>query len=836
MALTAGAKLGPYEIISPLGKGGMGEVYLARDARLGRDVAIKVLPADGTTDEGRRKRFIHEARAASALNHPNIVTIYEIESANGIDFIVMEYLPGETLNRLIPPRGMSLKEVLKIAIPIANALARAHRQGIVHRDVKPANVVVGRDGMVKVLDFGLAKLVSRAAMSPDDETFSAGDASPLSRPGTIAGTVGYMSPEQATGRGADARSDVFGFGAVLYEMVTGRRAFAGRSVAETMTAVIRDQPKAPTEVVHGVPKELERLILRCLQKDADKRFQDAQDIGIELEEIKHELESQGGSSETKSHRKYTPGSLSWVRASVINRILGRSKGLGLRSGFFPGALALAVTAFVVYLTLQPKAIASLAVLPFVNQSGNPDAEYMSDGITESIINNVSGLAHLRVIARGSVFRYKGRDVDPANVGRELRVRAILQGQVKQLADDILISAELIDTKDSRHLWGEKYIRKFADIFQVQDEIASNISKNLRLKLSGDETARLTKRYTEDPAAYELYLKGRYLLTRHTREASENALGYFQQAIARDPRYALAYSGLADGYYDRSNSYLPPADAIPLARAAALKALELDDSLAEAHTSLGLVKMYYDWDWVGAGREFRKAIELKPGYASAHHWYAYYLAELGQLDQALREIEKARELDPLSVYVITGAAQLEYLARNYDRTATYAMQAIELDDGAPGAHIFLGMAYLTQGRTSEAVSELEKAWTLDDGGEVAGWVGYVYGKLGRHDKATEVLHKMRSASHRFIPAYSIAMIHAGLEETDAAFEWLASALEDRSEGMAWLNVDPRLEELRSDPRFEELVRRVGLPARDQARSPRAPDPDPRGDRPHPRSPR
>jgi serine/threonine protein kinase/Tfp pilus assembly protein PilF len=809
MAIPAGAKLGPYEILSPLGKGGMGEVYIARDPRLRREVAIKVLPADRAGDDLRRQRFIQEARAASALNHPSIVTIHEIESADGIDFIVMEYVPGESLDLLIPAGGMPVKEVLGIAIPIADALAHAHRRGIIHRDIKPANVVVGRDGVVKVLDFGLARLVPVVAIDPDARTASR-DIGPRSLSGTIVGTIGYMSPEQAMGREVDARSDIFGFGAVLYEMVTGCPAFTKGSAAETMTAVMRDQPRAPTEVVAEVPRELERVILRCLQKDPDKRFQHADDIKIELEEIQHELESPEGSSETESRRKH---------AAASSRARSRSIGFAARWALLSSALIAAVIAG--YQILKPdSAIASLAVLPFVNQSSDPDAEYLSDGITESIINNISALSHVRVIARGSVFRYKGRPVDPARVGDELRVRAILQGQVKQLAGDILISAELIDTADSRHLWGDRYVRRFSDIFAIEEEIARSISKSLRVRLSGVEESRLAKRYTEDPEAYALYLKGRYFLGRFTRQGTENALSYFRQAIVRDSEYALAYSGLADGYYDLSNAYLPPAEAIPQARAAAQKALEIDDSLAEAHTSLGLVKMYYDWDWDGAGREFRKAIELKPGYASAHHWYAYYLAELGQLDQATQEIKQAQELDPLSVYVLSGAAQVAFLAKDYDRAAAYARQAIELDASALAPHIFLGMVHHAHGRTSDALSDLEKALAIDDGGEVGGWVGYFYGQVGMRAEAEELLGKLQGATHRFIPAYGIAMIYAGLGETDSAFVWLARAFQDRSEGMAWLNVDPRLEGLRSDPRFEDLVRRVGLPTTGLARSPAA----------------
>jgi TolB-like protein len=587
VTLATGTKLGPYEILAPLGVGGMGEVYRARDKKLDRDVAIKVLPQSVAADPDSLARFEREAKAVAALSHPNILSIFDFGTHEGISYAVMELLEGETLRGKFDTGPIPQKQAVDYALQIAKSLSAAHEKGVVHRDLKPENLFVMKDGHLKILDFGLAKRVE--AIAPSEET-SAPTVSRHTEPGTVMGTVGYMSPEQVRGRPADHRSDIFSFGAVLYEMLTGRRAFRGDTAVETMNAILKEEPPGVAGSASGVSPALERVVRHCLEKSPEERFQSARDIAFALGEA-----SSGSAAAPATPAAQPP------RPRALRPFLWAA---GVAA-----ALA-ALAAAVLWLRPGAGAIDSLAVLPFVNAGGDPNAEYLSDGITESLINSVSQIPGIRVVSRASAFHYKGKDLGARTVGRELGVRAVLTGRIVQRGDAFSIRAELVDARDDTHLWGEEYNRRLSDILAVQEEIARDISEKLRLRLTGQEKKRLTKRYTENAEAYALYLRGRYHWNKRTGEDLQKGIGYFQQAIEKDPTYALAYAGLADSFailYDYAG--LPSSETFPKAKAAALKALEIDDTLAQAHAALAFVHEDFDWDFSAAEKEFRRAIEL-----------------------------------------------------------------------------------------------------------------------------------------------------------------------------------------------------------------------------------
>jgi eukaryotic-like serine/threonine-protein kinase len=758
-----------YRILEKLGAGGMGEVYLAEDTRLGRQVALKFLPASYQYDAERRGRFLREARAASALRSPNIAAIYDIGEHDGVMFIAMEYVEGEVLSQRIDSRTLPTNDIIDIAIQIADALDEAHTVGIIHRDVKSSNLIVNERGLVKMLDFGLAKMIpSGGSSDSSDPTVALGGQTSI---GVVMGTVSYMSPEQALGRDIDQRSDIFSHGVVIYEMLTGRLPFEGASATEIVDSIIHKEPIAIARFNYDVPAELERIVRKCMEKDRERRYYSAREVSTDLRNLRRD-------SNTAA---ITAGSAARKTQSTRR---SRSR----------------------------KAIDSLAILPLINAGGDPDTEYLSDGITESIINSLSQLPKLRVMARSTVFRYKGKDVDPQTVGRELGVRAALTGRVLQRGDLLIIKAELVDAEDGAHLWGEQYNRKLSDIFTIEEEISREISDKLRLKLSGAEKKQLRKRYTENTQAYQFYLKGRFYWNKRTEDALKKGIEYFQRAIDNDPLYALAYSGLADSYNIlASYSALAPEDAFPTAKVAAIKALELDDKLAEAHTSLAFVKFGFDWDWAEAERGFKQAIQLNPGYAFAHNFYAVMLAGFGRFDEAFEEIKKAQELDPLSLPINTNLGWLLYLAHRYDESIQQYLKTIELDEGFGLAHRRLAQTYERKQMYSEAASEFEKAIKIS--GEDIEWLsahGHFYAILGKTDKANEVLKRLDAlAKLRYVPAYLVARVYLGLGDIDRAFELLNKACDERYGYLAYLNVEPLFDSIRSDPRFVELVRRVGL---------------------------
>jgi serine/threonine protein kinase/Flp pilus assembly protein TadD len=744
----------------------MGEVYLAEDSRLDRTVALKILPAAAADDPERMRRFIQEAKAASALKHHNVAHIYEIGEAEGVTFIAMEYVEGQALNLKTGGRSLQPGEIVDIALQIADALDEAHSKNITHRDIKPANIMLTPRGQVKVLDFGLAKVTK------PDLYAVASDAATVAKtePGLIIGTVHYMSPEQALGQDVDHRSDIFSLGVLLYEMATGHRPFSGTTAGEIIDKIVHGEPEAIARFNYKLPAEFDRIIRKCLEKQRGRRYQSTRELLADLKNLERDIQSETALA----------GKLPTQQRSAVRR--------------------------------GSKAKVSLAVLPLTNASSDPNLDYLSDGITENIINNLSQLPKLRVMARSTVFRYKGREVDPQTVGRGLAVDAVLTGRVLQLGKQLIIGAELVDVADGSQLWGEHYNRKLSDILAMQEEIAKEISENLRLRLTGEEKKRLSKRHTENTEAYQAYLKGRYYWNKRTAEGFKKSIEHFQQAIEKDPSYALAYAGLADahnllGVYN----YVATREAFPRAKAAATRALDLDATLAEAHTSLIFAGLYYDWDWLAAEREYKRAIELNPNYATAHQWYALSLPPRGRLEEAIVEMKRAQELDPLSLSINATLGWTYYFARQYDRAIEVCRKTLEMDKDFLWALWSLGMAYQQTGMFEEAIAEFQKARIHKDNPHPMAGLGHAYALAGKRSEAFAILDEMKEQSKRtYVPSYYLAAIHLALGQREEAFEWLENAYQERYCFLVYLKAEPMFDRLHSDPRFADLIRRVGLP--------------------------
>jgi eukaryotic-like serine/threonine-protein kinase len=850
MTLPAGTRIGRYEVRSLLGVGGMGEVYLAQDEVLHRPVALKVLPAEVAQDGRRIKRFQKEARAAAALTHPNLAHVYEVGEQDGTHFIAMELIDGPTLRECIREGSADLPKLLRYLQHAAEGLAKAHAAGIVHRDLKPDNIMITRDGFAKVLDFGVAKLVE-----PQGQPHTVGDAVTVqmeqhSRPGFVVGTAGYMSPEQAQGKTdeIDQRSDVFSFGCILYEAATGHMAFPGTDAIDSLNKIIRETPAPVHTFRPDLPAELQKIVRRCLEKEPDERYQSIKDVAIELKELRRGMQA-GVDVSTAPHGAGTAGA---TRVDTLNapsqtggQTAGSSAGssVGSAAGTSPppqsytthptagghlvseirqhktAAAAVAVVlllavgagVFGLYAYLSAResdaAIESIAVLPFVNQNNDPETEYRSDGLTESIINSLAQVPNLKVIARSSVFRYKGKQTDPLAAGRELGVRAVLTGRVMQRGDDLAISTELLDVRENKQLWGEQYNEKAANLLAVQRAIATEISGKLRLKLTGADESRVTKRYTDDPEAYQLYLKGRFHWNRRTSESLEKSVEYLNQAIERDPAYALAYAALADAWFSRGwYRYVVPKDAYERARAAATRALEIDQNLAEGHAILAAIKTTYEWDWQGAEREFKLAIQMNPNYATAHQRYSLFLPITGRFDEAISEAKRARELDPLSLPINENVGDILYLARRYKEAEEQLRKTLELDPNYGVARGTLAKVYEAQGRYEEALN-LRLASAPP---ETAAEIRKIFAASGIKGVWRHWLgQRLEQARREYVSPADIALFYARLGERDEAFSWLERAMQERSILFNYLAADARFDNLRPDPRYADLLRRVGL---------------------------
>ncbi|MFY9610461.1 MAG: protein kinase [Blastocatellia bacterium] len=830
--LQPNTMLSHYRIVSRIGAGGMGEVYLAEDVRLGRKVALKILNADLTKHEDRVRRFEQEARAASALSHPNILTIFDIGTEVSTHFIATEYIDGPTLRSLLTRARMKLGEVLDVALQAAGALAAAHAAGIIHRDIKPENIMVRADGLVKVLDFGLAKLIETQAPSTDSVARTIARAN--TDPGTVMGTAAYMSPEQARGQSVDARTDIFSLGVVIYEMIAGRAPFEGETASHVIVSILEKEPPPLTRSSPEAPSELDRIVTKALAKDKDERYQTVKDLLIDLKRLKQrrDLDAEIERSISPDTLSRSEAATSGVPAAVSTAIPSTassgevaarttSSAEYLVSGIKQhkkGAVA-AVTILIVaiaaliyffYPAASSGAINSIAVLPFANAGGDPNMEYVSDGVSESLINSLSQLQRLRVTARTTAFRYKGKEVDPQQIGRELNVRAVLMGRVRQMGDTLNIQVDLVDATTGAQLWGEEYNRKVSDILAVKQDISREITDKLRLRLTGDEQKEITRRDTTNADAYQSYLRGRFHWNKRTGVELKKAIDQFQQAIDRDPNYALAYAGLADCYMLLEQyAGVPSSETAAKTKAAAERAIAIDDSLAEAHTSLAF-HYHQSWQWAESEKEFKRAISLNPNYPTARHWYQILLEALGRNDEAFVEIKRALELDPLSPVLEVNIGDAYARKGEFDSAMEHAKRLVQLDPNFPLAHHIHGLVYLRQRRYAEAIGEFQQNVANDRSAYSLSYLGHAYAMAGRRHEALAYLKELEGMyNKRESLAQYQAAVYAGLGDRDQAFAWLEKGFEARNATLVFVVFDLTFDPLRSDPRYADLLRRMGL---------------------------
>lgn len=790
-----GQTLGHYRIVEKIGEGGMGVVYRARDERLDRDLALKVLPADMLADEAARKRFRKEAVVLSKLNHPNIETAYDFDTQDGIDFLAMEYIPGTTLTERLMAGALPEKEMLTLGVQVVAALEAAHEQGVVHRDLKPGNILVTPRGQAKVLDFGLAKL-----LRPEGEISTA---DVMGTTAAAAGTLPYMSPEQLRGTTADARTDIYALGVVFYQMATGRRPFEERLPTAMADDILHKPPPPPGRLKPELSPRLEEIILKCLEKDPENRYQSAKEIAVDLRRLALSI----------SVAPVPPSHAPTIRRKVV------------KVAEIAGAAVVVLALFLIGLNVRklrerllsratPPRIESLAVLPLANLSKDPQQDYFADGMTEALITNLAKIRALRVISRTSVLQYKDVKKPLPEIAKELAVEAAIEGSVQRLGDRVRITVELIYAPKDRPLWTETYDRDLRDVLALQSEIAQAIAREIRIQLTPQEQAHLASGRPVNTQALEAYLKGRFFWNKRTEEGFQRALDYFQEAIKVDPAYAQAYSGSSDTYtllqdYD----LLPAEEAYPRAKAAALKALELDETLAEAHTSLAAVLQDYDWDWLAAEREYKRAIELNPNYETAHQWYGILLSSLGRHEEALAQVKRARELAPTSLRINTDMGWVLYEARLYDEAIAKAQGTLELDPDFAPAHSLLGWAFLRKSRYKEAIPEFQKVTALSKYNAAnLSAIAYAYSMVGLRVAALKTLNQLKHQSeHGSIPWYQMAIVYVGLGEKEKALESLEKAyVGERNKWLGFLKVEPSFDPLRSELRFKSLLQRMNLP--------------------------
>ena len=815
----------------------MGEVFLSEDTKQhNRRVALKILPPELLTEERRVRRFRQEARAVLALNHPNIITIYEIGESSNSYYIASEFIEGETLRQLLSQQHLTIDEVLGIGTQVAMALESAHAAGIVHRDIKPENIMLREDGFardrfVKVLDFGLAKLTEPETLGADPEALTI----PITAtsPGAVIGTSGYMSPEQAEGDNIDSRSDIFSLGVVLYEMVAGQPPFKGRTDSHTRVSILDHEPTPLLELSADAPRQLERIVSKALAKDRSKRYQTVTDLKLDLEQLRDELRS--SPSITVTAERHRPSKAETIaissvptrkaepietlpegalQASSANRKAGRIIGLAGVALVF--ALFLAG---VIYWRSLPAPITSVAILPFVNQSNDPNADYLSDGITESITNSLSQLPGLTVMSRNAAFRFKNAKQDPQEAGRSLNVGAVLTGRLVKLGDQVIIKTELIKVADGSQIWGDEFKSTLADILSVQEEVSKKISESLRVKLTGEEEQKLAKRYSSDAEAYQLYLKGRYFWNKRNEEGFRNSIDYFKRAEERDPTFALAFSGLADSYALLCDiGVVAPVDEMVKAKAAAQRAVDADPNLAEAYTSRAFVKLSYDWDWPGAENDFQQALKLNAKYPTAHQWYASYLMQMGKFARAKAELEEAHNLDPLSPIISSNTGLYSYYEHNYDDAIAKYKLTLQSDPEFWVARHYLGLAYVQKGMYNEAIAELRLLIKAPTSGplpdevvanetEASSSLGFAYGMAGKRAEAEAILNQLQALSQRrYVSGIYFAVICAGLKDNDRAIQYLNKAFESRHPGLVLIRIEPMFDGLRNDERFKQLTKK------------------------------
>ena len=849
--LRAGQMIGHYRLIRQIGRGGMGEVYLAHDTRLERQVALKLLPQHFTEDAERVQRFRQEARAVSALNHPNIITIHEIGEAvvesSSVYFIATEFIEGRTLREMIIDGGMNPGEAVEVAIQAASALSAAHAAGITHRDIKPENIMLRPDGYVKVLDFGLAKLgvgsggwgignresgIRKQGSSPH---------SPLpiphsllsTDPGVVPGTVSYMSPEQAQGLETDARTDIFSLGVVLYELITARRPFDGETVTDVIASLLAQEPPPLTRRDPGLPDELQRLVSRMLAKDRSERYQTADELRRALKSLKKALATEedfstrefsrlslltrrfinAGANKDYKTAAITIGSSS--ATSSVSLIIGRFVRSPMRATLALAALAALIAGLVLgrqWSSRSGAGIDSIAALPFKPLTADARDEALEVGLADTLITRLSGLKNVTVRPLSAVRRYAALDQDPVAAGRELQVDAVLEGSIQKVGEKVRVTARLISVADGRLIWTRQFDERLTDIFAVQDAIAQRVADELPAPLTGEERGELVRNYTSDPEAYLLYMEGRYQWGKRTADGMRKARDSFQQAIGRDPNYAMAYVGLADAYATLGSYHLlSPHEALPRARDEVRRALSIDPRLAEAHATMGKIHTDYYWNWGQAESDFHQAIKLRPKYANSHLWYSMLLATQGRFDEAVGEANRALELDYFSPVTRTQVGQVLYRARRYDEAIAALRKTLDLEPNFTAAHYYLGQCHLMKGNRDEAVVEFKRALNIaPNTPDFIAMIGYTHAVAGRRDQARRCLMELdEAAKSRYAPPFGYATIYAGLGDSEMAFKWMDKGYEERDPRVRALSTDPLFDELRADPRFIALMRRAGL---------------------------